>query len=224
MLNGSALNDKLNQIVSPGLSDSAYRLSTVPISADVVRKIRFQLGEKGAKFSMERLSLKGKGKWPVAFQDDSFARERNALVNAVDHVLDQQIEGKITSESIPAVFAAIDDLNDKLDRELGVSRDKRYLEAKNRLKELREMTELFKIKQIEDAVGELARYGGTSVNDLRIYMRRHNLWFAEAESPDERQLYHDVLYPLLLQQVDRLGIEKGPYKPAARRFDPKNPE
>ena len=41
----------------------------MPIPVDVVRHIPFKLGEKGEQFSMDRLSLKGKGAWTVALQD-----------------------------------------------------------------------------------------------------------------------------------------------------------
>ena len=47
----------------------------MPLSVDMVRRIPFRLGERGENFSMNRLTVKGKGKWPVAFQDKRFAKE-----------------------------------------------------------------------------------------------------------------------------------------------------
>ena len=72
VLNGSALNGKLWELLDPKVSESASRHANVPLDADIIRCIPFKLAEKGDTFSMSRLSLKGKKKWAVAFQDPGF--------------------------------------------------------------------------------------------------------------------------------------------------------
>ena len=54
----------------------------------IIRRIPFKLAEKNEKFSMSRLSPKGKGKWPVAFQDDQFTAERRRYEHALDDALE----------------------------------------------------------------------------------------------------------------------------------------
>ena len=39
---------------------------------------------------------------------------------------------------------------------------------------------------------DLDQYHGTTINDLRVYMRKHNLQFAEAVTPEERELYPEL--------------------------------
>ena len=56
------------------------RSNAVPLSVDEVRRIPFKLGAKGVmRFSITRLTAKGKGKWPVAFQDNRFDLDRRRV-------------------------------------------------------------------------------------------------------------------------------------------------
>ena len=57
----------------------------------------------------------GTGKWPVALQDDRFARERRAYERAVDAALEQQIAGKMSMEVIKGVKEAVEGLTRALD-------------------------------------------------------------------------------------------------------------
>jgi hypothetical protein len=201
--NGDALNSVLDQLLDPKLSESFFRLSPVPLSVDVIRAIPFKLDAEGVRFSMQRLSPKGKGKWPVALQDDRFAAERRAYERAVDNALEQQIETKMSLEAIKAVETAVDDLYRKLDQVFIPSEDKLYLDAKRRINELRESAGLLKSLKIELVIGELDKYSGTTVDDLRQFMQKYKLRFGRAESAQERELY-PRLYTALVQQRERV--------------------
>ena len=65
--------------------------------------------------------------------------------------------------------------------------------------------EMLKTQAIELALGELDRYAGTTVNDLRVFMLRHKLQFADAGTPDERELFPQ-LYAKLGEQKDRVSV------------------
>ena len=75
VLTGDALCTVMDQLMDPKISESSYRYAEVPLSVDIIRRIPFRLGESAETFSMNRLTIKGKGKWPVAFQDTAFANE-----------------------------------------------------------------------------------------------------------------------------------------------------
>ncbi len=45
-------------------------------------------------------------------------------------------------------------------------------------------------------------YSGTTVFDLKSFMQKYNLQFAEANTPEERVLYLD-LYTRLKEQADK---------------------
>jgi hypothetical protein len=211
--NGDSLNAVLDQLLSPKIQESSFRYAEVPLAVDAIRLIPFKLGEKNEKFSMTRLSPRGKGKWPVAFQDDRFAAERRGYERALDTALEQAIDGKMSQEALREVEVAVERLKHKLDKVIPPSNDRQYIEAKKRLDELSISARLLKTHKIEMVLGEIDKYGGTTVNDLRIFMQRYNLRFAVAESPDERKLYPE-LYATLVQQRDKLvgAIEPPPAK------------
>src|SRR5579883_199577 len=203
MLNGDSLNAVLDKLMDPRISESSFRYAKVPLSVDVIRKIPFKLAEKNEKFSMSRLSPKGKGKWPVAFQDDQFTAERRGYERALDEALEQAIEGKIQLETIKKLEDAVEILANKLDKVVTPSNERHYMEAKKRVAELRSSARLLQTHQIERALAEIDKYAGTTVNDLRLFMQRHGLRFAVAETPDERTLYPE-LYTALLQQREKV--------------------
>ncbi len=211
VMTGAALNAVLQQLMDSKISDSSFRYAPVPLSVDIIRAIPFKLGEQGAHFSMQRLSTKGKNKWPVALQDDKFTSQRRAYERVLDDALDQQIDGKMSLDAIKAVETAVDDLFLKLDQVVMPSKDKLYMEAKNRLTELKATTQLLKSHKIEIVIGEIDRYAGTTVNDLRLFMQKHKLRFSVAESGDERTLYPE-LYAALTQQREKVTVPDKPRK------------
>jgi hypothetical protein len=178
----------------------------------MIRRIPFKLGEKNETFSMSRLVLKGKGKWPPAFQDPQFAPQLRAYELALDSALERAIEGKMTIPTIEAVEAAVVDLARKLDQVVGPSRDRLYIEAKGRVDELRKVVRLLKTHKVELALIDIDRYAGTTVNDLRLFMQRHNLQFASAESPYERGLYPELHATLVLQREKVMAALQVPSK------------
>ena len=213
---GNALNALLEQLNSPNISESALKYEAVPLSVEDVRHIPFKLSEKGARFSMSRLTAKARSKWPVAFQDKAFDPEREGYRRALDTVLDQQYRGAVQNEAIEALKTSVDRLDDKLRRHLGESTDRLYTEARDRLKEMKATIDMLKAHKIETALGELDRYAGTSVNDLRVFMRGHGLQFADASSPEEKRLYPE-LYVKLKQQHDKVAVGIGVQDPEPKK-------
>ncbi len=213
---GDALNEILRQLGNPKIQETTSRSTAVPLSVEEVRRIPFKLGPKGvSRFSIARLTAKGKGHWPEAFQDNRFDYDRRKLEKALDNVLEQQYNRNLQLESIKVLEAAVDGLEVRLEQVVGKSSDRLYLEARDRLKEMKETVEMLKFSDIEQALGELDRYAGTTVNDLRVFMLRHGLQFANASTPDERELFPQ-LYAKLGEQRDRvtqgLAVDDNPIK------------
>jgi hypothetical protein len=200
LMKGNALNAVLEQLNDPRISESSYRSAEVPLSVDMIRRIPFKLGEKNQIFSMSRLSLKGKSKVPPALQDPRFALYLQAYERVLDTAMEQAIDGKMTIPAIEAVDKAVDGLRRRLNDVVPPTRDPLYLEAKQKLDELEKVVQLFKIHKIQLALGEIDKYPGTTVGDLRAFMQRHNLQFATAETPDERTLYPELHAALIIQR------------------------
>jgi hypothetical protein len=210
--NGDALNAALRDLLAPTISDSVSRYAKVPLDADVIRRIPFQLGEKGDKFSMARLLLKGNQnkKWSVAFQDPRFAGLRQAYERAVDDALELAIDGKMREEAIENVEKAVQDIEDRLKQTpylLDPKNQRLYSEAKAQVDLLRLSARLFKTLKIQQVLGEIDSYAGTTVDELRLFMRRHNLTFAPADTPDERTLYPQVYTALVEHRRKSTGSE-----------------
>ncbi len=203
---GDALNALLKQLDDPRVSESASRSVTVPLSVDDVRRIPFKLGEKGVmRFSIARLTAKSRGKWPVAFQDHQFDLARQNFERALDNALEQQYKGAMQLQAIQAVETAVANLEEKLERVIGKISDRLYFEARDRIKEMKATVEMLKTHAVELALGDLDRYAGTTVDDLRVFMHKHNLQFADAGNPEERALFPD-LYAKLKVQKDRVTV------------------
>jgi hypothetical protein len=203
---GNALNTVLEDLNNPRIQESSSRSVAVPLSVDEVRRIPFKLGSKGVmRFSIARLTAKGSGKWPIAFQDRRYDRERREFERALDNVLEQQYKGAVQNEALESLKRAVDNLEDRLNTVLGAGKDKLYLEGKNRLKEVTATVEMLKILAIQQALRDLDTYSGTTVNDLRLFMHRHGLQFADAGNPEEKELFPD-LYAKLVAQKDKVSV------------------
>jgi hypothetical protein len=204
---GDALNVLLEELNGGKFQDSAQREIKVPLPVELVRRIPFKLGEKGVKsFSMEKLMAKGRSNWPVAFQDEQFARQRRAYEKARERALDQQVAGKVEKSSIDLLEATVNDLQVKLD-EVYLPTDKRYIDAMERMRQLHETVEMLRWTKIQLALAELDQYPGQTVNDLRIFMHRHNLQFSSGTTPDERELLPQILEKL---KMHRIKMQDGP--------------
>jgi hypothetical protein len=208
VLNGSALNAKLWELLDPKVSDSASRLANVPLAPDLVRCIPFKLAEKGETFSMNRLLLKGKN-WAVPFQDPSFAALRREYEHAVDNALELAIDGTMKDSAIDDVEKAVEELDRKLRSSphlLEPEHQREANEGREQLDRLRKTARLFMTFKVQKVLQEIDSYQGTTVDDFRLFMQRHKLTFARTDSPDERSLY-PKLYTALLEHRDKVVVE-----------------
>jgi hypothetical protein len=209
VMTGAALTAKLRDLTDPRVSDSASRYAKipleegVPLDASVIRRIHFQLGDKGDQFSMSRLSLKGEKKWAVAFEDPQFGPYTRAYERAVDDALERAIDGKMNEETLKALQKAIDDLEFKVMHNTPELRDPQnqrlYSEAKAQLDRMQKSVRLFQTLKMQQIFAAIDTYSGTTVDELRLFMRTYGLTFAPAELPDERKLYPQ-LYAALGEQ------------------------
>lgn len=207
---GDAINAVMADLLAPTVSDSASRYAKVPLDAEVVRRIPFKLGEKGEVFSMGRLSLKGTMKRAVAFQDPRFAPYLESYQRAVDNALELAMEERMTEQAISDVEKAFDQLEDIFKRTphvLDPRHQREYAEAKQQLDKMRGSPRLFMTRGLQPVFREIDTYAGTTVDDLRLFMRRHGLTFAPAETSVERELYPQLYTALVEHRKKTTGAE-----------------
>jgi hypothetical protein len=201
VITGDALNSVLNDLTDPKVDDSTSRNAQVPLDAGDIGKIPFKLGEKGETFSMNRLSMKKK--WVVQFQNDRYRPLCEKYQRTVQSALDLALDGEMKQDAIVAVEKAVDDLEDTLKRDsfLADPRNQRlYSEANSQLDTLRRTERLFMTKQMQPVFADIDNYSGTTVDELRLFMRRHGLSFANAHTHDEKDLYPKLYTALKLQR------------------------
>lgn len=211
VLRGDSLNKLMDDLLDKKLTESAFRYAEVPIPAGLVRKIPFKLAEEGVTISMARILPDGK-KWNIAFQDDRCLGDRRIYEQAVDRALGQAIEGHIQDGTIEMLEQAINGLERRLNDGTLPRTDKRYVEGKKQLDELRKIPQQLKITKVENVIGEIDKYGGMNVNDLRHFMEKYKLRFDVASTTEELALYPE-LYATLVQQRDALNGDGKAAKP-----------
>jgi hypothetical protein len=209
---GTALNAAFEQLNDPSIQEASRRTAPVPIPREMIRRIPFKLDQKNLEFSLQRLTARGKGKWPVALQQDNYALDRKYYEAAIDKALDQMIDGKVDKQTIETYKNVVSDMTNKLEREYdGRAEDRLYREAKTRLREMGGATELMKAQKLQSVLLDIDRYKGKTVDDLRDFMHRHNLKFAAVsdDSADERQAYNELYEAVDQMRVLVVGPPKG---------------
>jgi hypothetical protein len=203
VVNGDALNSVLLQLWDPAISPSNYRRTVVPIPGDTIRKIPFNYASRGATFSMDRLI--GKQEWPLAFEGAKFANVRKKYEKAIDSAINQDVEGKLTTDAVRVVEVAIEDLELKVEQEIPQSHLQDWNQARNYIKKLKEVPKMLRERTVEQAIAAIETYPGTSVGELILFMQKHGLRFGVADTPEERTLYTSLLENLR-QLRDQVGI------------------
>ena len=203
--NGEALNRILEKLQNPNLADSVFRSERmqVPLPADLVRHILFSLAEKGQQFSMARLSLRGKSNWSVAFQDKQFDYVKRAYAAALDKALEEAIDGRMQKATIEVLEKKADDLLKRLNEVYEPINDTRYIEGVKCVKELKNIAQQLKHTKIEQAIGDIDKYSGTTVFDLKVFMSNHNLRFGAANRTEEAEVF-GALYELMVAQYEKV--------------------
>jgi hypothetical protein len=197
---GDALNAVYQELTNPRISESAFRLQPVHLAGESIRNIPFFYAKDDATFSLQRLTARGK--WPVGLRGTELAGERRAYERAVDAALEQQIEGKLSLQAIQAIETAVYNLSVRLDQVIAPSRDAVYLEARNYIRRLERTKEIFKRKEIEEILGAIDKYAGTTVYDLIAFMKKYNLRFGVPDEIGDEQTIYVRLYASLSQQLD----------------------
>jgi hypothetical protein len=194
---GAALNVLRDELLHA--TSSSLRLALVVLPGEAIRQIPFQYAQEGVTFSMERLMARDA--WPLALREEQFQRERMMYDRALDETLVLASQRMTTVAAVDRMRTAVKDLQDSLDRDGRLARRELYIPAKTHLKTLADTAHLFTIHLVEEALGDIEKYHGTTVRELLEFMNRHKLRFSAAESPVERDLYRHLFASLIQQKV-----------------------
>lgn len=202
IMNGDSLNAAIRDLTRGEITRTELRIDPVSLPPDLVRRLPFQFNEAGQTLSLPRLLHQGHAAWPVAFQDDRYARERKAYERAISDAIDQQIEGKVTREVIGRLEKAVAELEQRY-HELERQRSpvaKMVIEVRDHIKDLKMSVELVKSQRVEKVVAVLDTYQGSTVEEFVSFLESHKIAFAPAETEEERKAYREVFAALKVQR------------------------
>lgn len=201
---GNALNVILTKLNSGRFSQSELGMTRILIPVDLVRRIPFRLGETGHVISMSRMTHYGKS-WPVAFEDEKFARAKKRYDRAINRALGETQTATTQQKTIEEVKLAVDELGKQLLAVESSMNEQSFKEGIRHLADLKEYPSLFGAKKAQDALIGLDTYSGTTIEELRKFMDKYKLGFAPTDRPEEREAYR-AIYTALHQQGEALAI------------------
>ena len=207
---GDALNVVLEDLCNPKYSSSILRLTAIPLKGEAIRVVPFTYASMGGVISIRQLTARDG--WPLPMRGEAFAARRAAYLKAVDNVLEQNLNRKLTPEAVRAVEAAVAQLKSQSEALVSPKEQEFYRQAHEFIKGLENSLRMIRTPLAEDVFATIETYSGTTVADLLAFMQRYNLRFGVATAPSERELYKD-LFPMLIQQRNALAVNGVEAKP-----------
>lgn len=200
---GDALNVLLDDLTAPTIHPSTLRYAKVPLVGGTLQRIPLHLPTLGGVISMRQLTVDDD--WPIPLRAEAFAVERRNYLKAVDRVLEQELDGRVSPDAVQAVRQAVDDLRDKMEQKISIHDRDAFLQSKNFIDALEKAARLLQQPAVDRLLAEMERYPGTTVGDLLEFMQRHNLQFSEAVSPADWTLYRELYEQLCMQRTALKG-------------------
>lgn len=203
---GSALNNILFQLDDPSIPDSVINDAaggqTIPGS--VVSKIPFMFSHKGAAVSMQRLSHEKDG-WPSALKADALSPLRDRYDRVVEQILQVPDGESVPVEKIAEARKILGEMYQTIkmaDLDGPVA-----AEALRHLKAQAGMVAMLQEPDVKDVLDEAKGVEQVNLPNLLNFMRSFNLQFGSADSPEEKVLYAETLYPMMAQARNDIAAQ-----------------
>ncbi|RUL89381.1 hypothetical protein [Tautonia sociabilis] len=200
---GDALNAILFLLDDPAIPDSVVRDAAqgLALPGSLVKTIPFMFSHKGASVSIDRMLHEGEG-WPSALRAEAFTEPRERYEEIARQILEIPEGQPVPRELIDQARSTLNELYQAV-RQADLP-GPATAEAIRHLKAQAGMVAMLvepEVKDVLDQAGEVERI---ELPVLLNFMRSYNLQFGLAESPEERSLYTERLYPMLAQVRQRL--------------------
>jgi hypothetical protein len=200
--NGSALNAILDQLSEPRiLNSSNLRMANAKIDSKLIRATPFRNATDAITITLDNLT--DEKSWPLVLRDPKFDAERQAYIKAVDEALEEDKNGDISPATINKVRQAIANLYQRVADTIPRTRQPDHLQAMNYLKGLAGFSKMLERPNVEKVISELEKIETTTVGNLIAFMHSYNLRFGPAETPTQKEAYHQ-LYPIFVATRDKM--------------------
>jgi hypothetical protein len=195
---GDAINGILYDIDNPAIPDSVVRDAAdgMTIPGASIQKIPFMFTHRGTAVSLRRLTSDGPG-WPAALRDDSLAPLRDRYEGIIEQILEIPEGESVPNELLSEARAVLGEMYRTIQQ--ADLEGPTAAEALRHLKAQAAMTSMLEAPEVKQVIDEAADVEQVTLPTLMNFMRFYNLQFGAAETPEEKSLYRDELYPKFAQ-------------------------
>lgn len=193
VVTGVTANRLLDQILEGNTEESISFLNKTSLSARTIKEIPFEVSSEAVSLCLHNMT--SPDNVPNILRGDNFAKERDSVRKAVESILKEDMDGKISSANLDKLEAALKALRTKFETDAPkFSLD--YATADRQLRTATTLTRLLREPEYQKLLSKLETYEGTSVGDLVAFMSSFNLRFAPPTNDRQKEIYTQ-LTPIL---------------------------
>lgn len=206
IVSGDSLNAIFHQLLSPGVPHSVLvnAGSDLTITGDQIRLVPLRFASKGLVISAHRLSAEEN--WPPPLTGGPFDNLRKQYQQIVDEARNIPDEEEIPDELIVRAIDVVNQIRTQASERLQ-GRD--FAEAERYLKTLAGMLQLARRADVRQALEAAYKRDEVPLANALLGMTNFNLSFGSANTPEERALYLNTLYPKMADLRQRVAQELG---------------
>ncbi|WP_152052288.1 hypothetical protein [Tautonia marina] len=191
---GDAINTILYEIDNPAIPDSVVRDAAegMTIPGKSIQKIPFMFTHRGTAISLRRLTSDGSG-WPAALRAEALAPLRDRYEDRVERIIEIPEGESVPSELLSEARAVLGEMYRTIEQ--ANLEGPKAAEALRHLKAQAAMIAMLEEPEVKQVIDEAADVDQVTLPTLLNFMRFYNLQFGAAETPEEKALYRQDLYP-----------------------------
>jgi hypothetical protein len=198
IIDGTALNAVLDQILEFNAGGVKAYSATAPLSPEVLRDIPFEAQTEALSICLDQMT--GEDAWPQGLQSPDLGAARAAVTKAVDAALAEDKQGEVSPQTAKAIASSVNALREQYAR----TADKEtvaFAEADTFLRTLAGLSRMLNNARVQPVVRAIESYKEGDVGDLIGFMQAFNLRFGPAQSDRQKTVYQ-ALYPMLVDVLN----------------------
>ena len=193
VVTGVTANRILDQILEGNTEEVISYLNKTALNPKIIKEIPFETSSEALSLCLHNMTTPDNV--PNLLKGDNFAEAREDVRKAVEAILKEDLDGKISSKNLDQLEASLKALRTKFEKEAPkFSLD--YATADRQLRAATSLTRLLREPQYQKLLSKLETYEGTTVGDLVAFMSSFNLRFAAPTNDRQREIYTQ-LTPIL---------------------------
>jgi hypothetical protein len=202
VVTGVTANRILDQILEGNTKEVVSYLNKTALNPSIIKDIPFEVSSEAISLTLGELT--SRSNLPNLLQGDAYAAEIKAVSDSVKKALQEDLNGKISKETLDTIENNLKTLRTKFEKSAPkFSVD--YEPADRALRSATSLARLMREPQYQKLLEGLEKYKGTSVGDLVAFMSTFNLRFGAPTSDRQREIYTQltpILASVPLQNVN----------------------